>query len=172
MLRIGEVVDAHADLCEAFFEGEALRGSLPVVAFEEDVKGLLVPCFDLIGGGLDIDFVHIVDMTDDCGTLINGDNGTAPLGLFKNVVVHDTGDKVVAVFLRLAQDFEVPVMEQVIGASGVSNNHKKPSLGVRAYGRRLGHIHTVTARFYTARIAPSVYQPGRRSASVWITAGT
>ena len=63
-------------------------------------------------------------------------------------------------------------MEQVVGAGGVSNNHKKPSLRVRAYGRRLGHIHTVTERFYTARIASSVYQPERRSASVWITAGT
>ena len=68
-------------------------------------------------------------MTDDCGTLINGDDRAAPLGLFKNVVVHDTGDKVVAVFLRLAQDFEVPVMEQVVGASGVSNIIRNPLLG-------------------------------------------
>ena len=123
VLGVGEVVYFHADLCEACFEGVALFGALPVVALEEDVEGLLLPGFELIGGGFDVHFVHVVDVADDGGTLFDGDDGAAALGHFQNVIVHDACNEVVAVFLSLAENLEVAVVEKVVGACGVANNH-------------------------------------------------
>ena len=123
VLGVGEVVYFHANLCEACFQGVTLVGALPVVAFEEDVEGLLLPGFELVGGGFDVHFVHVVDVADDSSTLFDGDNGAAALGHFQNVVVHDACNEVVAVFLSLAEELEVAVVEKVVGACGGANNH-------------------------------------------------
>ena len=68
-------------------------------------------------------FVHVVDVADDGGTLFDGDDGATTLGHFQNVIVHDAGNEVVAVFLSLAENLEVAVVEKVVGACGVANNH-------------------------------------------------
>ena len=68
-------------------------------------------------------FVHVVNVADDGGTLFDGDDRAATLGHFQNVIVHDACNKVVAVFLSLAENLEVAVVEKVVGACGVANNH-------------------------------------------------
>ena len=69
-------------------------------------------------------FVHVVDVADDGGTLFDGDDGATALGHFQNVIVHDACNEVVAVFLGLAENLEVAVVEKVVGACGVANNHR------------------------------------------------
>ena len=124
VLGVGEVVHLHAHLGEAFLEGAALLGALPVVALEEDVKGLLLPGFELVGDGFDVHFVHVIDVADDGGALLDRDDGAAALGDFEDVVVHDACDQVVAVLLGLAENLEVTVVEEVVGTCGVANNHE------------------------------------------------
>ena len=116
MLGVGEVAYFHSDLWEACFQGVTLVGDLPVGAFEEDVEGLLLPGFELVGGVFDVYFVHVVDVADDGGTLFNGNDGEAALGHFQNAIVYDACNEVVAVFLSLAENLEVAVVEKVVGA--------------------------------------------------------
>ena len=65
-------------------------------------------------------FVHVVNVADDGGTLFDGDDRAATLGHFQNVIVHDTCNEVVAVFLSLAENLEVAVVEKVVSACGVA----------------------------------------------------
>ena len=114
----------HAHLCEALLEGAAFLSALPVVTLEKDVEGLLLPGFKLVGGGFDVHLVHVVDVADDGGTLLDGDDGAAALSDFEDVVVHNASNQVVAVLLSLTENLKVTVVEEVVGTCGVANNHE------------------------------------------------
>ncbi|GAA2888512.1 hypothetical protein GCM10010524_20950 [Streptomyces mexicanus] len=116
MHGVREVDDVDADPRETPLQLVPLGRPAPVVALEDDVEADPLPCLQLVLVRLDDGQVDAAQALDDLQALGERDDRRPALETLDQVVGGDSGDEAVAVPAGLAQNVEVPDVEQVVDA--------------------------------------------------------
>src|SRR5690606_30321886 len=106
--------DDDPDARHVALEPVALGGAAPVVALEDHVERHVVPRRELVGPGLGDGPVDDRQGTHDLEAFGERDHGSAPLGGERVLVRDDPGDEHVTALARVAEDVEVPDVEEVV----------------------------------------------------------
>jgi hypothetical protein len=127
-LGMGKIDHLDAERSKVAFEPDALLGTLPVIALEQDVEPQLLLDLRLVVGHGGMRHVDKPDVANDLEPFGERNYGRDLLVFDEHHVGGDAGDQEFATFLRLTQEIEMADMEQIEGTWRVTDADHSSSL--------------------------------------------
>jgi hypothetical protein len=132
-LGMGKIDHLDAERSKVAFEPDALLGTLPVIALEQDVEPQLLLDLRLVVGHGGMRHVDKLDVANDLGPFGKRNYGRDFLVLEEHHVGGDACDQEFATFLCLTQEIEMADMEQIEGTWRITDADHCSDLLIAAF---------------------------------------